>query len=213
MRGRNDEPDKKPLQFSLRRMLGVTLAAAILMGLAVSFRGSRYFHAFWSPHALIAALPILGVFGVNATAVIKERRLAFLSLAIYGAALATPALRLASDLTFGYGAFLLSFLGIGLFSDWGSSGERFWYPIACTMGALANVSFIVGYVSFLIFVLWRKGIGLARWSSTLGSCLSLFVILPLALSTELNGVYVGYGLWAASLLALELGSWRAAINT
>ena len=213
MRGSNDEPDKNPLQFSLRTMFGVLLAAAILMGLAVFFRGSRYFHVFWSPHALVAALPILGVLGVHATAVINERRLAVVSLAIYGVALATPALRLASDLALGCFAFLASFFGIALFSDWGSTGEHFWYPIACTMGALANVSYIVGYVSFLTFVRWRKGIDLARWSSTLGACLSLSVILPLALSTELNGVYLGYGLWAASLLALALGSWRAAIKT
>ncbi|MHB8897807.1 MAG: hypothetical protein ACYC6Y_03565 [Thermoguttaceae bacterium] len=210
MRGSNDEPGKKPLQFTLRTMFGVALAAAILMGLAVSFRDSRYFHAFWSPHALIAAIPILGVFAVNATAAINERRLAVLSLVIYGIALATPALRLASDLVSGYSAFLLSFIGVGLFSDWGSHGEHFWYPIACTMGAVANVSFMVGCVSFLTSVLWRKGIGLARWSSTLGACLSLSVILPLALSTELNAVYLGYGLWAASLLALALGSWRTA---
>ena len=76
------------------------------------------------------------------------------------------------------------------------------------MGALANTSFIGGYLAFLAFVIWQKGIGVARWSATLGFCLSLLVILPLAWSTELNGVYIGYGLWVSSLLALTIGSWR-----
>ncbi len=202
-----DASDRTPHQFSLRTLFGVMLGAAILMGVAVAFRDSRYFHALWSLHALLAALPILGIYTVDVTAVVRGRRLAIISLAIYGVALATPALRLGSDLTFGFFAFLLSFVGIDLFNDWGSSGFH-WYPIACTMGAVANISFIVGYGSFVTFVIWNKGIYLARWSATLGSCLALFVILPLCLSAKLNGVYIGYGFWTASLLALAFGSWR-----
>ncbi|MEQ1905908.1 MAG: hypothetical protein ABL888_17090 [Pirellulaceae bacterium] len=207
----DDKNEKAPRQFSLRALFGLTFAAVILM--AVVFRNSPGFHALWSLYSLIAVLPILVVFVVDTTALINGRRLAIISLVIFGVALATPALRLASDLVFGILAFLLSFVGIILFGDWGPRGEQFWYPIACTMGAVANVSFLVGWVAFLSFVRWRKGIVLARRSSTLGSFLSLTVILPLALSGELNGVYPGYGLWAASLLALALGSWRAEVST
>ena len=149
---------------------------------------------------------------VYATAVVSARRVAIISIATFGVALATPAIRLASDLTYGLVAFYFSFVGIILFGNWGSSGEQFWYPIACTMGALANISFIVGYISFLRFVLLQKSIDLARRSATLGSCLALFVILPLGLSNELNGIYVGYGLWVASFLALALGSWRTKLK-
>jgi hypothetical protein len=202
-----DRSDRNPRQFGLRVLFGLTLVAAILARMAIVFRDSRYFHALWSPHALIAALPICGVFVVHFTTVRRGRGLAVLSLAIFGVALVTPALRLGGDLVFGWVAFLLSFLGIGLFQNWESGGERFWYPIACTMGALANLSFIVGYVAYLTSLIWHKGIRLSRWSATLGSCLSLSVIVPLALSTELNRVYLGHGLWTTSLLALALGSW------
>lgn len=195
-------------QFSLRALFRVTLAAAILVGVAVVFRDSGRVRALWSPHALLAALPILGIFVIHATAVINRRRLAVASLAIYCVALATPALRLTNTNhpMFGYFAFLLSFVGIGLF--FGGAGlinDRFWFPIACTMGALANISFILGYVSFLRFVIWRRGNYWTRWSATLASCLSLSVILPLAQSKNLSGVYLGYGLWVTSLLALAFG--------
>jgi len=209
MHNPTEKRDGNPRQFGLRFLFGLTLAAAILARMAIVFRDSRYFHALWSPHALIAALPIYGVFVVHFTTVLRGRRLAVLSLVIFGVALVTPALRLGGDLAFGWVAFLLSFVGVGLFQNWESGGERFWYPIACTMGALANLSFLIGYVAYLIFMVWHKGIRLSRWSSTIGSCLSLSVIVPLALSTELNGVYLGHGLWATSLLALALGSWSS----
>ena len=209
MHNPTEKPDGNPRQFGLRVLFGLTLAAAILARMVIVFRDSRYFHALWSLHALMAALPIYGVFVVRFTGVLRGRRLAVLSLAIFGVALVTPALRLGGDLAFGWVAFLLSFVGVGLFQHWGWSGESFWYPIACTMGALANLSFIVGYATYLTSAVWHKGIRLSRWSATLGSCLSLSVIVPLVLSTELNEVYLGHGLWATSLLALALGSWSA----
>jgi hypothetical protein len=207
MHNPTEKRDGNPRQFGLRVLFGLTLAAAILARMAIVFRDSRYFHALWSPHTLIATLPIYGVFVVWFTGVLRGRRLAVLSLAIFGVALVTPALRLGGDLVFGWGAFLLSFVGVGLFQNWESSGESFWYPIACMMGALANLSFIAGYVAYLTFLVWHKGIRLSRWSAALGSCLSLSVIVPLALSSELNEVYLGHGLWTTSLLALALGSW------
>ena len=172
---------------------------------AILFRDLRHSHALWSLHALVAALPILGIFVVNASAVFEGRRLAIISLAIYGVAFAMPAFRLGGDMAFGVEAFYFSFLGIDLFGEWARDGH-FWYPIACTIGILANISFILGYISCL-----GNGILLTRWLATIGSCLSLFVIFPLVLSTELNGIYLGYGLWVTGLLALALGSWRIAI--
>ena len=207
----DNEIVQAPRQFSLRSLIGLKFIAAILIGVIVSafaFRHTLYFHSLWSPHALIAAVPILGVFRIHAADVLSGRRLAIISLAIYGVALATPALHLAGDRVFGYLAFYFSFVGIGLFNDWGSRGEGFWYPIACTIGALVNILFLVGYGCFL-----AKGIRLTRWLATLGSFLSMFVILTLALSTELNGIYLGCGLWVASILALALGSWRTPIAT
>jgi hypothetical protein len=44
--------------------------------------------------------------------------MAIASVRLYSLAMLTPALRLASDLVFGWFAFLLSFVGIGLFIEW-----------------------------------------------------------------------------------------------
>lgn len=207
-----DTPDPSTRQFSLRTLFGLMLGAAVLMGVALACRDSRYFHAIWSLHALIAALPILGFVVVQATGIVNERRLAAISLVIFGVSLATPALRLGSDLVFGFMLFLLSFLGIELFNEWESSGVGFWYPIACTMGAIANITFIVGYLSFVTRMFWPRGIDLARWSAAIGCCLALLVILPLCLSAKLNGIFIGHGLWVTSHLALAFGSWRTAIK-
>ena len=173
-----------------------TLFTALLLGFTI-------FSVPWWPSAFLAVLPMVSVFLVNATASISGRVSAHLSLPILGLAILMPAIRLASDLLFGYGATLFSFLGIGFFKTWGSSGEELWYPIACWAGLLVNVTFLVGYISFL-----SGAIRLARWTASIGFCLSVFVTVALALSTELNGIYLGHGLWMTSLLALSLGSWR-----
>ena len=121
-----------------------------------------------------------------------------------------PAVRLAGDLTLGFSAFALSFIGIGMLPGWwGSSGETFWYPIACTMGAAANTLFVVGHFALVVARVRRNQPRLAGWSATVGSCFALLVIAPLGLSRELNGVYIGYGFWASSLLTLALGIWRS----
>lgn len=117
----------------------------------------------------------------------------------------THGLRLGGDLTLGYACFFLSYVGIGLFNDCGLNGEHFWYPICCTMGALANTSFVAGSLGLLFSGKGNKRLRLARYSGLTGSILSLLVILPLALSTELNGLYIGHGLWVASFLALAIG--------
>ena len=147
---------------------------------------------------------MFGVFLLNATSTLSGRQSAHLSLLILGVAIVMPANRLASDLLFGYGATIFSFWGIQLFNEWGPRGEEFWYPISCLAGLLVNFAFLVGYISFL-----SGGIRLARWTASIGFCLSIFVTLALALSTELTGIYIGHGLWMTSLLALSLGSWRA----
>ena len=198
----NDSSDRNRRAFSMRTWMVLTLHAVVLLGFAMIFRPT---FVRWWPYPLLAALPMLGVFLVNATATVSGHRSALSSLPIFGVALLMPALRLASDLAFGYSAFLLSFYGITLFREWGSTGESFWYPIACTMGALVNLLLIAGYCSYL-----AGCIRLARWSASLGFCLSLCVTLALARSTELNGIYLGHGLWVTSLLALSFGSWRTA---
>jgi hypothetical protein len=126
---------------------------------------------------------------------------------LFLSSLVTPALHLGADLAFGYTAFYLSFLGILLFSTMHQNNwESIFAPIACTMGAVANLSFIVGYICFLS----RRRILWAFRASILSSCLSIVVLPPLFLTGNLKGLSVGYGLWVASSFALAVASWRRA---
>lgn len=157
-------------------------------------------HAF-RPWAVLPLLPMLGVVLAGATGVIRGRSLAGCSLALFTVSLGLPAIRLAGDLVFGYAAFALSFFGIRMFPDWGSSGEHFWYPVACASGVVVNLLYPAGYLSLLL-----GRLGMASRCATLGLLFSWFVTLALVLSSELNGIYVGHGLWVASLMALSLGT-------
>lgn len=178
-------------------MIGVVLGAFV-------FRDTRYFRFLWSMHALVAVIPILGVLRVHVATVGHARLLAVTALAVYGASMAMPALRLGGDLVFGWGAVLLSFDGLEMFWGWGGSGTGFWYPIACSFGVVVNISFVLGGGAFL-----RGRIFVARRLATTAAILSASVLLPLCMSGKLDSIYAGYGMWTSSALLLALGSWRA----
>lgn len=210
-----DDPAKTgSRQFSVRTLFGVTSAVAVLMGLALAILDQRCFRALWSYHAVLATVPIIGVWIVPATGLVSGRRLAFLSLAVFGVALLVPALRF-EGMGFGWQAFGLSFfgtfVGIYTFPDWRTSEETCLY-LASTIGAVANVIFLVGYVSFVTSVIWGRGLHLARWSASIGSCLALLVVFPMCLGNGLNSIYIGYGLWIAAMVALALGSWTTSVE-
>ena len=200
MQGPTNDCEQNRRRVSLWKLCGIALAAAVLIRIVFTVGEPRQFRSLWSLHALIAALPILGVYIIHAATPVTGRRLGLASLLIFGVALALPAIHLRGDI-FGLVAFVYSFLAFHP-GNWGS--------IPLTMGALSNLSFLVGYLAFLAFVLWQKGIRLARALATLGFCLSILVILPLAWSNDLQSVFLGYGLWVASQLALALGSWHTA---
>ena len=56
--------------------------------------------------------------------------------------------------------------------------------------------------------LGRKSLVFSQWSATLAFCCALAAIVPLGLCEGQLPIYLGYGVWVASLLALALGSWR-----
>jgi hypothetical protein len=71
------------------------------------------------------------------------------------------------------------------------------------LGALANISFIVGSFASL-----TRRVRLAQECAEFAVALSLLILLPLWLSRSLDAIYLGYGLWVASLLALMFASWH-----
>jgi hypothetical protein len=202
--------EKRKFQFRIQSLLGLTLAAAVLMALGIAFGGSRYFGVFWSVNSLIAVLPILAVVALNALWNWSNGLQVLFSFTLFFASLVMPAIKLASDVVFGIQALMFSFVGIILFGEWGPSGEQFWYPIACTLGGIANILFFVTLVRSLFSGLNARR---ACQLSTGSSFLSIFVIFALACSGELNAIYLGYGLWAASMLTLAIGTWRVVMES
>jgi hypothetical protein len=201
-------PDRIAPQFSVRELLVLTVTVAILLTIGVLSRGSRYFGALWSLWALAALVPIVAVWLVGRWRFVSAHLLAHGSMVLYLVSLGVPALMLGGDLMFGYLAWFLSFAGIEpLFDDWRlhAVGETMWYPIACTMGAAANVAFLTAYVAYLLSGRWPQAYTRGYRAENFGTAFALLVLLPLALSSELNAIYPGYGLWTASFLALALG--------
>jgi hypothetical protein len=208
-------PDRMPPQFSVRDLLKLTLACAVLLMICVLCRGSRYFGAFASPWAALSLVTIAIVWLMFRWRLAPPVGLARLSIILYLASLCVPALTLGGDLVFGGVAWLFSFLGVALFAEWKLSpvGETMWYPIASLMGAAANVAFGVGYIACLLSR-WRNKPQSFPWRvAVFGTTLALLVLLPLALSSELNAIYPGYGLWAASFLALSFATHRSHLDS
>lgn len=193
----------------------------LLVPLAILFYRARYFHALFYafgqacsslrtvapfPNMLLAALPIVGAGAIGASGYIRGGLLASMSLVSYSLALMTPALEIRSDLLLGIQAFIFSFMLTAMGADFFASEGPSWEGIACAVGMVANISFIAGSVSFITQAVTNKGLSLSRKFARFGSCLAFLVIIPLVLSAELETIYIGYGLWAASFLLLAFGT-------
>ena len=191
---------RKSFQFSLLTLLTLLSLAAILVAAHLALRTSSRFHSLSSPHMLLTVLPIVGCVALHAKRLVRPQRVAALSVGFYAVSMALPALRLAEGMILGYGALLCSFLGVGM------EGQPAFF-ISCVLGCAANVGFLLAYVAFLIWSVSGKGLVATRWIASISTALTLVVILPLSFTGALNGLYLGYGVWAASILALTLGSW------
>lgn len=89
---------------------------------------------------------------------------------------------------------LAAFLGLGLFSEWSLGSEPFWYPIACLMGSLTNAGMIFAYLWCTRLCWSNRYLHLVSRLVVASARCSFLVCFPLVLSTELDALYVGYGL-------------------
>lgn len=182
---------------------------ALLAAVAVPLRDSRYFGALFSASAALALTPVVAVVVLSAANVIRGRKLALASMGVYLIALLTPAIHLDGDIAYGWRATLLSVFGMTLFGEMRGQGEGLWYPIACALGLAANASYLLGYAALCVPVWRRRRPRLPLRAGAFSAVSAVAVIIPLALSRDLNGIYVGHGLWLATFLALELGAQEA----
>jgi hypothetical protein len=201
-------------QFSLRSLFALTFFTATLLTISYLCRGSYFFGAIASPWVIITLAPIVGGVACHHWQLVATHMLGNSSLLLYIISLALPAINLGQDIAFGAIAAYLAFAGIFMFESWWTEPSLFspswevrtWYPIAGTMGTLANLTFILAYISFLFLRRRKKAIAFARRSALISVALASLSILPLSLSGQLEVTYPGYGLWVASLAALALGT-------
>jgi len=194
-------PPKPSLQFSVRGLFWLTTILALLLLLGMRASESRYFEALSSPWTVIslAIIVLLGWLSLRRADTRRTRRLA---IAAYATSLALPAFSLGGDLTFGFLAWLLSYLGI--------TAVMFTvlHAFACLLGAIANTCFVLSILGRWMPFIRRRWPKLARRSSIIALVTSFAALVPIVFSRELNALYPGYGLWAGSFVMLYIATWR-----
>ena len=205
------------MRFSVRDLLKLTLAVAVILTIGDMSRGSQYFGALASPWTAISLLPIAAVWLTHRWRLATPRAIVIGSMFCYVLALAVPALALDGDVMFGWFAWVWSFFGLDFFGDrhndsfgwiFGPITIPLSYPIACTIGAAANLAYVISLAAYWFARSKPAALTLSHRAATLAAMLAVLVVIPLAASGELTTLYAGYGLWATSFLALALGTRR-----
>jgi hypothetical protein len=214
-------------QFSLRSLFVLTLVVALYLTISVLNRDSTYARVFSSPWTALSLLPIAALWLCNRWHLLTTRRLVVGSFVAYLIALALPALQFEDDTSFGWFVWCQSFfVGVGglyeelldLFTEDPppTPGDAFalWLigpitispliPILCTMGAIANFTYLTALPAFAWFRKKRRLQRFAYWAAPLAAILSVMVLIPICMTKELGALYPGYGLWTASIFALAI---------
>jgi hypothetical protein len=198
-------------RFSLIALFKLTSAVSVLLGLSILCRNSPYFKSLWSISALATFAIVITVFVIGQLRLIAGGKLAAGSVFVYALSLCVPALKESYRAMWGWEAFFWSFAGIDFFEQWSRArefryvGGLFWNPIACTMGAVANTTFVAGYIVFVAGHRDCKARAVAFWLAVVSATMAVAVFVPLGLTLDLAAIYAGYGLWIASPLALAIG--------
>lgn len=148
-------------------------------------------------HTFAAAIPVLAVFMLGLSRRIEAERFVRLSVAMFIAALALPVV----DEFWGFLALPGSYIGTSelLYDNHWALG------LASLLGAVANLLFAASYFVYRRSRRRNAANRFSRVAAIAAFCCAMVAILPLALEGELP-IYLGYGVWAASMLALAFGA-------
>jgi hypothetical protein len=135
---------------------------------------------------------------------ISPRVLAYGSLVIYLFSLFVPAWP-GTDLEFGaqlMWATTMLTLTFNVF-DRHTGG---WLGVAIVFGGLANLAFLIGYISLLAGIKWRGARRVAGWCAALSVMAALATVPTMSVVPSEAPVFPTFGLWLASPWALLLGT-------
>jgi hypothetical protein len=197
-------------QFSLRTLFKLTLVVSLLLTLGV----------MTTPWAPITFAIVIAVWFVDRTHLVAPRWLAIGSIGLFGLSLCLPAVNLhfkmtfsSSDYTvFGWNAFLASYVVLPeiLFGSWlWNKPDEIDFAFAYVVGAMANTAYLLGYVANLLSARFPRARTFARRAAILAFCFAAADFSLLFYTGELRDIFPGFGFWAASMLALALGTRRA----
>jgi hypothetical protein len=219
--GADDAPERMGVpmaddrSFFLRWVVPLIFAALAIAAVGGLVSHSWSGHALASPWALWALMIVAAVWAADRFQLVAPPILAAASVVLYGLSMCVPALSTsdvdgAITLVMGWSAFLGSFLVlpgfvVELLFGRNVSSSEIWSLVVFIMGALANLAFIVGYTLLLVGSVRPRWKTAAHDAALIGAILSLAIVVPMSFGDSFV-VYPGYGLWAASSLALWLGA-------
>jgi hypothetical protein len=202
------EEEKRPgcgqLQFSLRDLLRLMLAAAVILGLGAACRDSEQFQGIYCLWSLLTVLLVGAIWIANRLCLVRPRLLAYRSLVIYLLALGVPTWS-NTELLFGWQLAWITTMytvTLNLFDQY----TRGWLGVAIAFGGVSNLAFLIGYISLLAGIRWHSARRVVGWFAAVSVIAALATEPALALSTTNWTVFPTFGLWLASPWALLLGT-------
>jgi hypothetical protein len=205
----------------VRELFVLTSVAAILMTVGVLARESVSFRGLYSIWTLLSLLMIVSVWVSFRLRIVQPPTLAYASLGLYVLSMCLPVMYMPpgnNELTFGWdiawGSIINLRDNVGLMFE----GRGRWSCIAASLfvGGLANVMFVAGYLALLTSVRMRSGVVIARWLGliTFVGAIAARLLADYGLGGKGYPIvlYPGYGVWAASFLALGLGARQKALK-
>jgi hypothetical protein len=208
-------PDCGRRQFSLRSLFALTSAVAIALSISFLCRGSKNFSSLASPWTAVSLLFPVAVWFSYRWQLATCRSLLGVAVTSYLCAMASPALHMKDEFLWGWLVWLQSFWGLS-FLFGGREIDGGWLfgiitvpvnvPIQCAIGAVANVAFILSLIARVAARKRPVAMRISNRLAWLAGVLSIFVMVPLCLGGDLVAFYPGFGMWAASCVALALAT-------
>jgi hypothetical protein len=192
-------------QFSLRGLLQLMFAVAVICGVGAVCRESEQFQGICCLWSLLAVLFVGAIWIAYRMRLVGPRLLAYGSLVIYLIALSVPAWS-NTEVLFGaqlaWSSTMLT-VTLNLFDRYTGG----WFGVAIALGGVANLTFLIGYINLLVGIQWPRARTVAGWFAALSVVAAVATVPTMAVSSSNWSVFPTFGLWLASPWALSLGTW------
>jgi hypothetical protein len=189
-------------------MFRVTSIVSLILGTIVVGLNRQWLNSLGWVGFVLALSPIAAVFAIHRSRVVARATWIKTSILLYCLSLPIYVIRIATlgevDALLGFVALVCCFMfSMKVLDVTHLTAAALLGLSPAIMGAIANLSFLIGlFATFAVPNSRRLSCHLAK----LSFILSIVLLAPLATMDGFKMLYPGYGLWAASFLALWLGT-------